>query len=233
MFGIVEKLYGIQVRERRGVPVWHPDVQYYEVHDGSAESGNLVLGAFYADWFPRETKRDGAWMDGFITGVDEPGRFEPHVGCVCGNLTPPVGEKPALLTHREVETIFHEFGHLLHHVLSRVEVKSLAGTAVAWDFVELPSQIMENWCWEREALDMFARHYETGAAIPEDLFQKMVKARTYRGANVQMRQLGFGFVDLQAVHRDYAPARDGDVLRATRAQFCSNSIRRPCPKSTA
>jgi oligopeptidase A len=212
MFDIVEKLYGIQVRSRSDVPVWHPDVRYYEVYD----SDSLLLGAFYADWFPRETKRDGAWMDGFITGVDTPERFEPHVGCVCGNLTPPIGDKPALLTHREVETIFHEFGHLLHHVLSRVEVKSLAGTAVAWDFVELPSQIMENWCWEREALDMFARHYQTGAAIPEDLFRKMVNARTYRGANVQMRQLGFGFVDLK-LHREYDPARDGDVFRYARA----------------
>ncbi len=209
MFAIVEKLYGIQVRQSEGVPVWHPDVRYYEVHDGAPDQNGLLLGAFYADWFPRETKRDGAWMDGFITGVDTPGRFEPHVGCVCGNLTPPIGDKPALLTHREVETIFHEFGHLLHHVLSRVEVKSLAGTAVAWDFVELPSQIMENWCWEREALDMFARHYQTGAAIPEDLFQKMVGARTYRGANAQMRQLGFGFVDLK-LHRDYDPTRMGE-----------------------
>ena len=212
MFAIVEKLYGIQVRSRSDVPVWHPDVRYYEVYDGD----NLLLGAFYADWFPRETKRDGAWMDGFITGVDTPERFEPHVGCVCGNLTPPIGDMPALLTHREVETIFHEFGHLLHHVLSRVEVKSLAGTAVAWDFVELPSQIMENWCWEREALDMFARHHQTGVTIPEDLFRKMVGARTYRGANVQMRQLGFGFVDLK-LHREYAPARDGDVCRYARA----------------
>ena len=212
MFAIVEKLYGIQVRSRSDVPVWHPDVRYYEVYDGD----NLLLGAFYADWFPRETKRDGAWMDGFITGVDTPERFEPHVGCVCGNLTPPIGDMPALLTHREVETIFHEFGHLLHHVLSRVEVKSLAGTAVAWDFVELPSQIMENWCWEREALDMFARHYQTGVTIPEDLFRKMVGARTYRGANVQMRQLGFGFVDLK-LHREYDPARDGDVCRYARA----------------
>jgi oligopeptidase A len=206
MFSIVEKLYGISVRPVRGTPVWHPDVRYYQVHD----SDGSLLGAFYADWFPRETKRDGAWMDGFITGVDTPDRFEPHVGCVCGNLTPPIGDKPALLTHREVETIFHEFGHLLHHVLSQVEVKSLAGTAVAWDFVELPSQIMENWCWEREALDMFARHYQTGAPIPEDLYRKMTGARTYRGANAQMRQLGFGFVDLR-LHREYkpAPGRDG------------------------
>jgi oligopeptidase A len=207
MFAIVEKLYGIKVQRRMGVPLWHPDVRCYEVRDRD----DLMLGAFYADWYPRETKRDGAWMEAFITGVETPHGFEPHAGCVCGNLTPPIGDKPALLTHREVETIFHEFGHLLHHVLSRVDVKSLAGTAVAWDFVELPSQIMENWCWERQALDLFARHYETGAAIPEELFQKMVRARTYRGANAQMRQLGFAWVDLK-LHREYDPARDGDVI---------------------
>ena len=207
MFEIVERLYGIRVTRGEDAPLWHPDVRYYEVHDRDG----LLLGGFYADWFPRETKRDGAWMDAFLTGVDTPGRFEPHLGCICGNLTPPVGDKPALLTHREVETIFHEFGHLLHHVLSRVSVRSLAGTAVAWDFVELPSQIMENWCWERAALDLFARHYQTGEAIPEELFGKMKRARTYRGANVQMRQLGFGIVDLK-LHREFDPARDGDVI---------------------
>jgi oligopeptidase A len=212
MFAIVERLYGIRVKRATGVPVWHPDVRYYEVHDRDG----ALLGAFYADWYPRESKRDGAWMEAFITGSLIPGsHFDHHLGCICGNLTPPIGDKPALLTHREVETIFHEFGHLLHHVLSRVEVRSLAGTAVAWDFVELPSQIMENWCWEREALDLFARHYQTGAAIPEDLFEKMVRARTYRGANGQMRQLGFGFVDLK-LHREYDPARDGDVLAYAR-----------------
>src|SRR5580658_1682477 len=216
MFAIVERLYGIKVQQQGGVPVWHPDVRYYEVHDRD----EVLLGAFYADWFPRESKRDGAWMEAFITGSFTGGStstntFEPHLGCICGNLTPPIGDKPALLTHREVETIFHEFGHLLHHVLSRVEVRSLSGTSVAWDFVELPSQIMENWCWEREALDLFARHYETGEAIPEDLFQKMVRARTYRGANGQMRQLGFGFVDLK-LHCEYEPARDGDVIAYAR-----------------
>src|ERR1700733_5009852 len=216
MFAIVERLYGIRVKPATGVPIWHPDVRYYEVHD---RDGSL-MGAFYADWYPRESKRDGAWMEAFITGsyVSKNGaqsHFEPHLGCICGNLTPPIGDKPALLTHREVETIFHEFGHLLHHVLSRVEVRSLSGTSVAWDFVELPSQIMENWCWEREALDLFARHYQTGEAIPDDLFQKLVRARTYRGANVQMRQLGFGFVDLK-LHRDYDPALDGDVVTYAR-----------------
>ncbi len=207
MFETVRRLYGIRVAEHAGAPVWHPEVKVYQIHD---QDGSL-LGAFYADWYPRETKRGGAWMDAFITGLPAKDGFRPHLGLMCGNLTPPLEDKPALLTHRDVQTIFHEFGHLLHHCLSRVELRSLAGTAVAWDFVELPSQIMENWCWEREALDLFARHYQTGEPIPEDLFQKMKRARNFRGANAQMRQLGFGFVDL-ALHIDYHPARDGDVM---------------------
>ena len=211
MFDVVERLYGIKVVHKPAAHVWHPDVRYYEIRD---EQGAL-LGAFYADWYPRESKRGGAWMDGFITGVYDPPHIEPHAGTICGNLTPPIGETPALLTHREVETIFHEFGHLLHLGLSRTEVRSQGGTNVAWDFVELPSQIMENWCWEREALDLFARHYQTGAAIPEDLFQKMRRARTFRGANSQMRQLSFGIVDLK-LHRDYSPERDGDVIEYSR-----------------
>ena len=211
MFETVRRLYGINVAERKGMPVWHADVKYYEICD---QDGSL-LGAFYADWYPREDKRGGAWMDAFITGLPTKDGFHPHLGLMCGNLTPPVGGKPALLTHRDVETIFHEFGHLLHHCLSRVELRSLAGTAVAWDFVELPSQIMENWCWEREALDLFARHYETGAPIPQDLFQKMKRARNFRSANAQMRQLGFGIADL-SLHIDYDPARDGDVMEYAR-----------------
>jgi oligopeptidase A len=211
LFQLVNRLYGITVAEESGVPVWDPHVRYYNIRD---ESGTF-LGGFYADWYPRENKRGGAWMDALITGGPEAGEFRPHLGLVCGNLTPSVAGKPALLTHREVETIFHEFGHLLHHMLSRVEVRSLAGTNVAWDFVELPSQIMENWCWEREALDLFARHWETGEAIPDDLFQKMKRARTFRAANAQMRQLGFGFVDL-LLHVRYSPERDGDPVAYTR-----------------
>ncbi len=163
MFQIVCRLYGIRVNEEPGVPAWDPQAKYYSIRD---EDGAL-LGGFYADWYPRENKRGGAWMDAFLTARPSREGHRVHVGAISGNLTPPAGGKPALLTHREVETIFHEFGHLLHHCLSKVEVRSLAGTNVAWDFVELPSQIMENWCWEREALDLFARHYETGEPIPE------------------------------------------------------------------
>jgi oligopeptidase A len=206
MFGIVTRLYGIEVVEKSGAPVWDTAVKYYEIQD----RGKL-LGTFYADWYPRENKRGGAWMDGFITGITSELVHTPHAGLICGNLTPPVDGKPALLTHREVETVFHEFGHLLHHCLSSVEIRGFAGTNVAWDFVELPSQIMENWCWEREALDLFARHYETGEPIPQDLFDKMKRARRFRAANMQMRQLGFGYVDL-ALHREYSAAKDGDVI---------------------
>jgi oligopeptidase A len=207
LFSIVERLYGVRVVETTGVPVWSPAVRTYKV----IESDGTNVGSFYTDWFPRDNKRSGAWMDGFITGQPLESGWEPHLGFVCGNLTPPVSDRPALLTHREVETIFHEFGHLMHHLLSRVELRSMSGTNVAWDFVELPSQIMENWCWEREALDLFAAHYETGAPFPDDLFGKMRRARTFRAANAQMRQLGFGSVDL-ALHIDYSPERDGDAI---------------------
>jgi oligopeptidase A len=207
MFEIFGRVLGIQVKEQPGVSGWDPQVKFYTIED---ESGHRI-GGFYTDWFPRDNKRAGAWMDVLITGLPSVDPDAPHLGMICGNLTPPIGDNPALLTHREVETIFHEFGHLLHHCLSRVEVRGLAGTNVAWDFVELPSQIMENWCWERESLDLFARHYQTGERLPDDLFEKMRRAKTFRAANMQMRQLGFGFVDL-ALHREYSPERDGDVV---------------------
>ncbi|HEU0142384.1 MAG TPA: M3 family metallopeptidase [Bryobacteraceae bacterium] len=213
MFEIFGRLLGIRVTEKSGVPAWDPGVRYFEIRD--AASGEL-LGGFYEDFYPRENKRGGAWMDALITGVQTPKGLEPHLGLICGNLTPPVGDAPALLTHREVETIFHEFGHLLHHCLSRVEMRGLAGTNVAWDFVELPSQIMENWCWECESLDLFARHYQTGEPIPGDLFQKMRRARTFRAANGQMRQLSFGLLDF-ALHRRYSEAEHGDVIAYSRA----------------
>lgn len=208
LFETAERLYGIRVTPAPELPVWSAEVKAYHVVDAEG----AVLGHFYSDFYPREEKRGGAWMNGLITGAVERGAITaPHVGVICGNVSPPSGDKPALLTHDEVETLFHEFGHLLHHMLSRVEVRSLAGTNVAWDFVELPSQIMENWTWERAALDLFARHYETGETIPDELFEKMSRARTYRAANAQMRQLGFATVDL-SMHVDYSPDRDGDPI---------------------
>jgi oligopeptidase A len=207
LFELVHRLYGIRVVETPGLPVWHPDARYYEIRD----AGGAVLAGFYADWFPRETKRGGAWMGAFLTGKSVNGAWHPHVGVMCGNVTPPLNDRPALLSHRDVETVFHEFGHLLHHSLSRVEVRSLAGTNVVWDFVELPSQIMENWCWERASLDLFARHWKTGELVPEELFEKLVRARNFRSANGQMRQLGFATVDL-SLHTLYEPERDGAVV---------------------
>ncbi len=210
MFEIVEKLYGVELVEREA-PVWDDAVKAYELRDNA---GNAIA-LFYVDLFPRENKRGGAWMHPMISAVAEELPGSPHLGVFCANVNPPVGDNPALLTHREVETLFHEFGHLLHHSFSRVSVRSLAGTNVAWDFVELPSQLMENWTWEREALDLFAAHYETGERIPDALFDKMQRARTYRAANAQMRQLGFATADL-ALHRRYNASRDGDVIAYAR-----------------
>ena len=218
LFEIVRRVFGLVVAERPIEEVWHPDVRFYEIRH---EDGTW-LGSFYTDWFPRKEKRQGAWMNDFITGGPRAdGGFDPHLGVVCGNFTPPEARRPgdegpatpALLTHREVQTIFHEFGHLLHHCTSRVPVKGRSGLNVAWDWVELPSQFMENWTWEREALDLFARHHETGEPIPDELFRRMTAARRFMGGWAQMRQLSFGSVDLE-LHTGLAPrAADLDEER--------------------
>ena len=208
LFEIARRLYGVRIEPWQGAPAWDPTVRAYRIF----EEDGRHSASFYLDFAPREAKRDGAWMHGLVTGV--PGHDARHLEVLAGSFSPPVGDRPALLNHREVETLFHELGHMLHHASSRVEVQSLAGTNVAWDFVELPSQLMENWCWEREALDLFARHHETGAPIPEELFQRMRAARTYRAASVMMRQLGFAELDLD-LHMDWRG--EGDVMAYARA----------------
>ncbi len=211
MFEIVKRVFGATVKESSAV-AWHPEVKFYDIFNEQ----NNHIASFYTDWFPRDTKQGGAWMNAFITGGPTAQGFNPHLGLMCGNMTAPSGDTPALLSVREVETVFHEFGHLLHHALSRVSVKSLSGTNVPWDFVELPSQIMENWVMEREALDLFARHYQTGERIPEVLFQRMMDARNYRAANLAMRQYSFGLTDLM-LHTEFDPTSpDADPIAVAR-----------------
>ncbi len=211
-FELARRLFGVEVRERKVEEVWHPDVRFYDAFD----EGGRRLGGFYTDWFPRESKRGGAWMSGVVLGGPTPsGGWDEHLATIAGNMSPPEGERPALLTHREVETVFHEMGHLLHHMLSRVEVRELGGTTVPTDWVELPSQIMESWTWERPALDLFARHWQTDEPIPEELFQKMKAARNFMAAHAQMRQLAFGTLDLD-LHVRFDPEGGEDPIARSR-----------------
>lgn len=209
MFSLAGRLFGVNVVSNTTLSTWHPTVRAFDLYDAST-----WLGSFFVDIHPRDTKRDGAWMHGLITGVVESEhRATPHLGLICANVTPPIDDGPALLTHREVETLFHEFGHLLHHCLSRVTVRRLGGTQVAWDFVELPSQILENWCWERDALDLFARHVETDEPIPAPLFERLRRARTFRAASDLMRQLGFAALDL-TLHTQSLDENDDPIALA-------------------
>lgn len=214
LFEVATSLYGVTIERDEKARVWQPDVTAWSVVDANKKR----LGGFYLDLFPRDTKRDGAWMAGIVDRLPGTPIELENVAVIVGNVTPPRGKgQPALLNHREVETLFHEFGHMMHHVLSEVPIRSLAGTRVVSDFVELPSMIMENWCWEPEALDRFARHFESGAPIPDDVKKRMLSARTYRAANALMRQLGFSTVDL-LLHTQIDLAKE-DVMTFARDVF--------------
>jgi Zn-dependent oligopeptidase len=192
-FTIAEKLFGITFNEVFDIDKYHPDVQTFEVLD---ENKNLVA-IFYTDFFPRKGKRNGAWMTSFKPQYTKEGTNErPHVSNVC-NFTPPTATKPSLLTFNEVTTLFHEFGHGLHGMLANTTYPSLSGTSVFWDFVELPSQVMENWCYEPEALALFAKHYETGEIIPQEYVEKIKESASFLEGMATLRQLSFGLLDME------------------------------------
>ena len=217
MFAVVQHLYGLEINEVGGVDTWHEDVHFYEIRD----TDGRLRGQFYLDLYARPHKRGGAWMDECISRrITRDGLQTPVAYLTC-NFTPPVGDKPALLTHDEVITLFHEFGHGLHHMLTQVDYAGVSGiSGVAWDAVELPSQFMENWCWEREALDLIAGHYETGDKLPGELFDRMLAAKNFQSAMMMVRQLEFSIFDFR-LHKEYDPEQGGrvyDILQQVRDQ---------------
>ena len=208
LFAVVERLYGLQIRATDNMEVWHPDVKCYEI----LQADGSVRGRFYFDLYARAKKRGGAWMDGCVNRRNTKSGLQIPVAYMVCNFTPPVGDNPALFTHEEVVTLFHEFGHGLHHLLTQVDCAAVSGiNGVEWDAVELPSQFMENWCWEREALDLLSGHYETGEKIPDELYQRMIAAKNFQSAMQMVRQLEFAIFDMR-VHREFDSAKGGRVL---------------------
>ncbi len=218
LFGVAQRLFGVKIEEVQGFETYHPQVRFFEIRDTA--SGQL-RGQFYLDPFARPDKRGGAWMD-VCTNRLHTARYDqsPVAYLVC-NFSPPVGDQPSLLTHNEVETLFHEFGHGLHHLLTRIDYPAVAGiNGVAWDAVELPSQFMENWCWEREPLALFAAHWQTGEPLPADLYGRMMAARNFQSAMQMVRQLEFSLFDFR-LHLEYDPTRGGriyEILEEVRDQ---------------
>jgi oligopeptidase A len=221
LFAIVEKLYGIQIEELSDFDTWHPDVRLFEIKENGAH-----VGRFFFDLYARANKRGGAWMDGARDKRrDATGKLiSPVANLVC-NFTPAVGGKPALLTHDEVTTLFHEFGHGLHHLLTRVEHAGASGiNGVAWDAVELPSQFMENWCWEPEGLALISGHYESGEPLPQDLLDKMLAAKNFQSGLMMVRQIEFSLFDFE-LHATHGDGRNVlDVLEGIRNEV---SVLRP------
>lgn len=216
VFQTTQKLYGLQFIPNKDIPVYHPEVTAYEVRDRDG----IYISIFYADFFPRPGKRNGAWMTSYRGQSVENGEdHRPHISIVC-NFTKPTKTKPSLLTFNEVTTMFHEFGHALHGILAKGTYESLTGTSVYWDFVELPSQIFENWCYEKECLDLFANHYGTGEKIPSELIDKIKNAANFQQGYMTLRQISFGLLDM-AFHSRNSETIEGiiafeeDILKRT------------------
>ncbi|NBP30612.1 MAG: M3 family peptidase, partial [Flavobacteriia bacterium] len=192
VFKTATKLFGITFKSATAIPVYHQEVTAYEVRDRE----DKFLAVLYADFFPRKGKRNGAWMTSYRGQyTDEQGDHRPHISIVC-NFTKPTPSTPSLLTFSEVTTLFHEFGHALHGMLAKGNYESLSGTSVYWDFVELPSQIFENWCYEKECLDLFAKHYQSQEPIPSELISKIKRAANFQQGYMTLRQLSFGLLDM-------------------------------------
>ncbi|WP_462328714.1 M3 family metallopeptidase [Thiohalocapsa halophila] len=207
MFRVAEKLFDVRIEQAEADATWHPDVRRYVIQD----TDGSPRAECYLDPFARQKKQGGAWMNGAVSRMIMGGRTQLPVAYLVCNFTPPVAGHPTLLSHREVETLFHEFGHGLHHMLTRVDYPPVAGIhGVPWDAVELPSQFLENWCWERESLDLFARHHETGEPIPDDLFQRMLDAKHFQSAMQMVRQLELSLFDFR-LHLEYDPSRGARI----------------------
>lgn len=209
LFEVVKRVFNIRAVERFDVDTWHQDVRFFDLVDAQ----NQVRGGFYLDLYARENKRGGAWMDDCIGRRRKPdGSIQTPIAYLTCNFNGPIGDKPALFTHDEVTTLFHEFGHGIHHMLTQIEVPDVAGiNGVPWDAVELPSQFMENWCWEKEALDFISGHFETDEPLPKEKLAQLLKAKNYQAAMFVLRQLEFGLFDF-VLHHQYQVGKKGQIL---------------------
>ena len=218
LFTVVNKLYGLTINEISNFDRWHSDVRFFEIYD----QDNILRGKFYLDLYARPNKRSGAWMDDCVSRKNGPDGLQTPVAYLTCNFTPPTNDDPALLSHNEVITLFHEFGHGLHHMLTKVDHLSVSGiNGVQWDAVELPSQFMENWCWQKPALEIISGHYQTGAPLPESLLEKMLAAKNFQSGMFMIRQLEFSLFDFQ-IHLDFDPTKSSKIystLSTIRDQF--------------
>ena len=207
LFAVVAKLYGLKISEINDFDTWHPDVKFFQILDKNGQ----LRGRFYLDLYARNKKRGGAWMDDCVGRKKINDRLQTPAAYLTCNFTPPAGNDPALLTHDEVTTLFHEFGHGLHHMLTQVDYLGVSGiNGVEWDAVELPSQFMENWCWEKEALQLLSGHYQTGATLPENLYDKMIAAKNFQSGMMMVRQLELSLFDF-LIHLNYEPTMGGRI----------------------